>query len=39
MRRVAIFVIILFALVAFINAYSTAKTHASQPTFIEKPAS
>ena len=36
MRRVAIFIIILFALVAFINAYSAARAHSPQAVPIEK---
>lgn len=35
MRKVAIFIIILFALVAFINAYSVARAHACQRRSVE----
>jgi len=36
MRKVAIFIIILFALVAFINAYSVARAHAEPRPLLEK---
>jgi len=36
MRKVAIFIIILFALVAFINAYSVARAHADLRPAVEK---
>ncbi len=36
MRKVAIFIIILFALVAFINAYSVARAHAAPHPSVEK---
>lgn len=36
MRKVAIFIVILFALIAFINAYSVARAHASSEPRVEK---